>query len=49
MQPTRLQFTVFKQIYDLIPPHLVPKLAVASGNTSNANTVTFDNVTITQP
>ncbi len=31
MKPTRHQFTVLKQICDLVPPHLVSKLAVEHG------------------
>lgn len=30
-QPARLKFTIFKQICNLIPPHLVPKLARETG------------------
>ena len=40
MQPTRHQFTVLKQICDLIPPHLVPKLAVEHGVEGKSRKIT---------
>lgn len=38
MTPTRHQFTILKQIYDLIPPQLVPKLAREHGVEAQSRT-----------
>jgi hypothetical protein len=40
MKPTRHQFTVLKQVCDLVPPHLVPKLAREHGVEDRSRAIT---------